>query len=251
MLLVYVDDVLAISHRAKEVIDSIGEIYKVKPGSDKEPDIYLGANVKKVQMPDGREVWASSPCDYVKNAIKMVERLFDEDGEGYVLKNKVKNPFPANYKPELDVSDELGLELSSRYLQLIGIARWAIELGCINIYLEISLLSQYQVNLRVGHLEALYHVFAYMKNHLDMGRIVYDSLTPKVDASVFNKDADWMEFYGDVQEEMPPRMPKPRGKKVTVSAFVDANNAGNVVTRRLHTGIIIYVQNALTIWYSK
>jgi hypothetical protein len=29
MLLVYVDDVLAISHRAKEVIDSIGEIYKV------------------------------------------------------------------------------------------------------------------------------------------------------------------------------------------------------------------------------
>jgi hypothetical protein len=60
----------------------VGEIYKVKPGSDKEPDIYLGANVKKVQMPDGREVWASSPRDYVKNAIKTVERLFDEDGEG-------------------------------------------------------------------------------------------------------------------------------------------------------------------------
>jgi hypothetical protein len=171
MLLVYVDDVLAISHRAKEVIDSIGEIYKVKPGSDKEPHIYLGANVEKVQMPDGREVWASSPRDYVKNAIKTVERLFGEDGEGYVLKNKVKNPFPANYKPELDVSDELGPELSSRYLQLIGIARWAIELGRIDIYLEISLLSQYQANPRVGHLEALYHVFAYLKNHLDMGRI--------------------------------------------------------------------------------
>jgi hypothetical protein len=26
-----------------------------------------------------------------------------------------------NYKPELDVSDELGLELSSHHLQLIGI----------------------------------------------------------------------------------------------------------------------------------
>ena len=64
------------------MIDSIGEIYKVKPGSDKEPDIYLGANVEKVQMPDRREVWASSPRDYVKNAIKTVERLFDEDGEG-------------------------------------------------------------------------------------------------------------------------------------------------------------------------
>jgi hypothetical protein len=45
----------------------------------------------------------------------------EEDGEGYVLKNKVKNPFPMNYRPELDVSDELGSELSSRYLQLIGL----------------------------------------------------------------------------------------------------------------------------------
>jgi hypothetical protein len=92
MLLVYVDGVLAISHEPKVLIDAIGEYYKVKPGSDKEPDIYLGVNVKKVQMPDGREVWATSPHDYVKNAIKTVEGLLVEDGEGYVLKNKAKNP---------------------------------------------------------------------------------------------------------------------------------------------------------------
>jgi hypothetical protein len=120
MLLVYVDDVLAISHEPKVLIDAIGEYYKVKPGSDKEPDIYLGANVKKVQMPDGSEVWATSPCDYIKNVIKTVKSLLAEDGEGYVLKNKVKNPFPMNYQPELDVSNELGPELSSHYLQLIA-----------------------------------------------------------------------------------------------------------------------------------
>jgi hypothetical protein len=84
-----------------------------------------------MQMPDSREVWASSACDYVKNAIKAIESLFEEDGKGYVLKNKVKNPFPMNYKPKVDVLDELGLELSSFYLQLIGICQWAIELGCI------------------------------------------------------------------------------------------------------------------------
>jgi hypothetical protein len=49
-------------------------------GSDKEPDIYLGADVKKVQMPDGREVWATSPHNYVKNAITTVEGLLAEDG---------------------------------------------------------------------------------------------------------------------------------------------------------------------------
>jgi hypothetical protein len=35
-----------------------------------------------------------------------------EDGEGYVLKKKVKNPFPMNYQPKLDVSNELGPELT-------------------------------------------------------------------------------------------------------------------------------------------
>jgi hypothetical protein len=68
----------------------------------------------------GSKVWASSPHEYVKNAIKTIESLFEED-EGYVLKKKVKNPLPLNYKPELGMSDELGLELSSWYLQLIRI----------------------------------------------------------------------------------------------------------------------------------
>jgi hypothetical protein len=84
---------LAISHELKILIDAIGEYYKVKPGSDKEPDIYLGANVEKVQMPDGREVWATSPCDYVKNAIKTVKGLLAEDREGYVaIEEQGKEP---------------------------------------------------------------------------------------------------------------------------------------------------------------
>jgi hypothetical protein len=33
------------------------------------------------------------------------------------------------YKPELDVSAELNDDLGLRFLQLIGILRWAIELG--------------------------------------------------------------------------------------------------------------------------
>jgi hypothetical protein len=46
-------------------------------------------------------------------------------------------------------------------------------------------------------------------------------------------------------------MPEPRGHPVNISAFVDANHAGNVVTRRSHTGIFIFVQNAPIIWFSK
>jgi hypothetical protein len=76
----------------------------------------------------------------------VVERLLEEDGDGYTLKSNVKNPFPTGYKPELDVTDELDGDLVSHFMQLIGILRWAIEIARIDIYLEVSLLSQYQAN---------------------------------------------------------------------------------------------------------
>ena len=251
MLFVYVDDILALSHKAKALIQAIGEYYRIKPGSDHEPELYLGTNIEKVQKKNGVEIWASSPRDYVKNAIKTVETLLDEDGEDYMLKKKMSDPFPPDYKPELDMTDELGANLIPRYQQLIGICRWAVELGRIDIFHEVSLLSQYQSSPRVGHLDALYGIFAYLKNHDNLGRLAFDPETPKIDERVFNHSADWHEFYGDVQEEMPTKMPKPRGNPVNTYAFVDANHAGNVVTRRSHTGIIIYVQNAPIIWFSK
>jgi hypothetical protein len=38
---------------------------------------------------------------------------------------------------------------------------------------------------------------------------------------------------------------------ITIFSFVDANHAGNVITRRSHTGIFLFVQNAPVIWFSK
>ena len=61
--------------------------------------------------------------------------LLEEDGEGYVLKSNARNPFPTGYKPEIDVTDELDQTLASRFMQLIGILCWAIEIGRIDIFL--------------------------------------------------------------------------------------------------------------------
>ena len=99
MLFVYVDDILAVSHKATYVIKEITVFYSAKEGCTKPHDIYIGANIMKVKMPDGREVKGSSSRYYVKNAIITVERLFEEDGEGYTLRNTVKAPFPLGYKP--------------------------------------------------------------------------------------------------------------------------------------------------------
>ena len=72
-------------------------------------------------MPDGREVWGSSSRDYARNAVITIEKLFEEDGVGYTLRNTVNAPFLSGYKPKIDVTEELSPELASWYLQLIGI----------------------------------------------------------------------------------------------------------------------------------
>jgi hypothetical protein len=124
-----------------------------------------------------------------------------------------------------------------------------VELGRVDIYYEVSVLSQYLALPRAGHLEAVYHIFAYLMKH-DKSSIVFDPSDPIHDSNAFLA-RDWTEFYGDVEEELPPKMPEALGNAVTISAFVDANHAGNVVTRRSHTGILIYLQNTPIIWHSR
>ena len=46
-------------------------------------------------------------------------------------------------------------------------------------------------------------------------------------------------------------MPKPRGRPVVTTAFVDASHAANRKTRKSHTGYVIFVNRAPILWYSK
>jgi hypothetical protein len=59
-----------------------------------------------------------------------------------------------------------------------------------------------------------------MKSHLDISRVAFDPKTPMVDESAFNNGANWKEFYGEVQEELPPKMPKPWRQRVSISALM-------------------------------
>jgi hypothetical protein len=46
-------------------------------------------------------------------------------------------------------------------------------------------------------------------------------------------------------------MPDPRGSVVSTHCFVDADHAGNRITRRSQTGILIFCNRAPILWYSK
>ena len=49
-LLAYVDDLCGQSVNTKHMFDSIGKLFELKKGSVKEPDLYLGADIEKVNI---------------------------------------------------------------------------------------------------------------------------------------------------------------------------------------------------------
>ena len=46
-------------------------------------------------------------------------------------------------------------------------------------------------------------------------------------------------------------MPPPRGESVSTHCFVDSDHAGNTVTRRSQTSLLLFVNCAPIVWYSK
>jgi hypothetical protein len=62
---------------------------------------------------------------------------------------------------------------------------------------------------------------------------------------------DWTDFYKYAEEPIPPKMPTPRGRMMSIHCFVDSDHAGDKVTRRSQTGILIFCNKAPIIGYSK
>ena len=80
--------------------------------------------------------------------------------------------------------------------------------------------------------------------------MVFDLSYPDIDMSHF-KECDWKDVYPGAKEAIPNNMPEPRGKDIDLRLFVDADHAGDMVTRRSRTGFFIYMNMALVSWYSK
>jgi hypothetical protein len=246
-VLCYVDDVLVVSHEPQSVMDYLNSRYTMKEGSVKEPDEYLGAQVRKHEFSDGRKAWAMSSDLYVKRAVADVETELGYIGQG--LRTKVTTPLSSTYRAELDGSPELDAKRGNYFQGLIGVLRWTVELGRIDIMVAVSMLSRYLASPREGHLEEAFHIFAYLKAH-NRSSVVLDDATPLFDESRFVQ-CDWKEYYPNAHEPEPPRAPELRGNSVTTTCFVDADHAGCRETRRSHTGIIIFLQKAPITWYSK
>ena len=263
-VLIHTDDILACSKCPDAIMEAIGRVYKLKEDKTTklcwdDPDIYLGTKIRTWRDPEEVSENPDAPVrgysmsgdHYCQSIVNDVQAKLKKHGRQ--LNANQKSPCSAGYRPELDTSHELDEHSISDFQEIIGCLRWAIELGRADIAVEVSLLSRHLALPRRGHLDQAYNIVAYLKKH-PYSKLVMDATPLRCKeryAKRFKENAEWYEFYGEVREEIPSDAPKPLGKPVELTAFVDADHAGDKLTRRSHTGFIIFLMRAPILWYSK
>ena len=73
-----------------------------------DPDIYLGAKLRKVQLNNGMFAWGMSPAKYVQEAMRNLEEHLTKGYGGRKLLKRATAPWPLRCVSETDTTPELG-----------------------------------------------------------------------------------------------------------------------------------------------
>ena len=161
------------------ILTKINEYLPLNPTSVGDPDIYLGAKLKEVRLKNDVLAWAMSPSKYVQQAIKNCATHLEESDGQYQISKHTDKPFPTDYNADTDTSEPLTPEYASFFMHLIRVMFWMVEIGCIDIATEVSILSSYLAHPREGHLDAALHIMGYLKL-IHNSRLILDPTYPPI-----------------------------------------------------------------------
>ena len=107
-------------------------------------------------------MWVQHSTKYVNATVKTVEEAIVPRKITFVT--KAKKPYPSEYHPELDESPEYN-DSDVRFChEMVGMLRSAVELGRVDIFLEVLLTSSYMACPRIVHMKILIHISAFLKS---------------------------------------------------------------------------------------
>ena len=109
--------------------------------------------------------------NYYKVVVKNIKEVFQKKRPR--IPRKCRTPLRSGYKTEDDDTVELKSDGMQWYQEIIGHILWAIDLGRVDILLEVALLSQNLALPHEGHLDQALHVIGYLKEHKNL-RIIFD-----------------------------------------------------------------------------
>ena len=235
MLATFVDDILIWCKEPMKIIKALQASYELKGVGI--PEYYLGGNVEFLDEhwnKKGINMGFSSKT-YVSNIIPKFEALFEQNFK------QIKTPMAEDYHPEIDETPDLSPDDGSKYRSVIGSLNWIVTLGRFDVHYATSVLSRFGMCPKQGHLKAAIRVLCYLKT-FPKGRLLFDTSFPAT-ISESGGDYNWDQFYPDACEEVPPDLPTPLSPPVRITAYVDADHAHDVATRRSVTGVMIFLNN--------
>ena len=238
---VYVDDLALALEKPQEFLDTLTGKYNFKLKGSGPISFHLGMDFGRDE--DGTLYFTSKR--YVEKILSNYERLFGEPP-----KRVFHSPLEKGDHPELDDSELLQEEDIKTYQSLIGSLQWAVTIGRFDIMTAVVTLSSFRAAPRKGHLERAKRIFGYLAR---MKTAAIRVRTEEPDYSDLPyREYDWAKsVYGEVREDIPADAPRPLGKFVTTTHFVDANLMHCAATGRAMTGILHLVNKTPMDWFCK
>ena len=89
----------------------------MKDDNIEEPTLYLGTDIGKFYFEgDSKPRWSLSSTKYTAKAVAAVEQELGTEKYGYkYLPKSASSPLSHDYRPEIDISEELNPELQNYY----------------------------------------------------------------------------------------------------------------------------------------
>ena len=237
---VYVDDLLIVSRKAQDLIDAFTKEHNFKLKGTGPISFHLGCDFFRDE--DG--VLCYAPRKYIIKCLDNYKRIFGTNPK------QASSPLVKGNHPELDTSPLLDVENTKIYQSLIGGLQWSIQIGRFDVGTATMTMSRFRAAPREGHLDRVKRIFGYlskMRNGVIRIRTEepdYSHLTPK--------EYEWFyTCYGGAEEELPSDAPRPLGKRIITTSYVDANLYHDLISGKSVTGILHFFNKTPIDWYTK
>ena len=237
---VYVDDLAIAAKDSQAFCNELKKKYNLKLKGVGPLEYHLGCTYKK----DPDATLAADPRRYVNKILESFERMFKEKPR------KSRPPLEGGDHPELDTSELCDEHQTKQFQTLIGQLQWLISLGRFDIAVHVMSLSRFRAQPRKGHLDRAKRIVGYLL-FLPDGAIRFRTGEPDF-SSLKDQEYDWTRtVYSGACEQIPHDIPKPLGKHVQTTHYVDANLHHDLATGKAVTAALHFLNQTLIDAYTK
>ena len=107
------------SHQPESVLAKLGKYFTLKPSSIGKPNLYLGAKLTTIDLPNEISTWTLSASKYIQESVRNVGKELSK--RNLSLAKGINAPITTGYQPETDFIPECNDQDAKLYVSLIGI----------------------------------------------------------------------------------------------------------------------------------